>query len=76
MFIKEYEIKVPSGEFIDLVRILGRYGLRFEFSNEYIKANDNPFHPNAWRIFKIYATHKQMTMIEADMNIVSKYFLH
>lgn len=76
MFINEYEIKVASSEFIDVVRLLGRYGLRFEFSGEYIKATENPFQPSCWRIFKIYATRKQMDLIKADMNIVAKYFLH
>lgn len=77
MFIKEYELKVASSEFVDVVRILGRYGLRFEFTNEYIKVNpEDPFRPISWRIIKVYASHKQMERIGTDMGIVSKYFLH
>lgn len=77
MFIKEYEIKVAASEFVDVMRILGRYGLRFEFTNEYVKVNpEDPFHPICWRIIKIHATGKQMQMIETDMGIIARYFLH
>lgn len=61
MFTKNHEVTITSGFAMDLVKVLGKYGVRFEVSDEYFDELD-PKH--IWyRNFTIRASDRRFKKI-------------
>lgn len=70
MFIKQLTLQVNSKDVVNFVRLLGRFGMRFEISNEYCKADDlDPSRKNWFRRFVIYGTRRKLTKFCGAINI-------
>lgn len=61
MFTKNHRITIESGFAMDLVRVLGKYGVKFEVTDEYRRDNDTSL--TWYRDFIIHATRRKMIMI-------------
>jgi hypothetical protein len=60
MFNKKYECKIGEMEALDFVRILGKYGMRFEVSDQYFEVDPkDPNHKLGFRTIKFWASKKQ-----------------
>jgi hypothetical protein len=69
MFINTYETNVESGNVVQFVRILGKIGLRFKMSDEWcVTDNLDPVKKIWYRTFRIYATKKQLKLIQNELN--------
>lgn len=69
MLTKTYETNVESGNVVQFVRILGKIGLRFKMSDEWYVADDlDPAKKIWYRTFRIYATKKQLKLIQNELN--------
>jgi hypothetical protein len=70
-------VEVNSHEVIDIVRLLGHFGLKFEVSDEYCRATDPISNRKEWfRTFVIYGTRKQLAEFCNARQLVLKYLLH
>lgn len=65
MFKKNHKVRIECGEDLDFIKILGKYGVKFEMSE--------PFHRNhpkkgriRYRVFTIRATQRTYKKILAD----------
>lgn len=67
MFTKKWSVVVEDTSVVSYVRILGKYGVQFEMSDEwYIDDQIDPNHKHWYRTFGIYATKKTMTAIDRE----------
>lgn len=67
MFTKNYEVKIESANTMDLIKILGHYGLKFEVGDEYIDYTDPE---RKWfRDLVIRATKQQMSKLREAIRI-------
>lgn len=77
MFIYEMKLEVSSYEVVDIVRLLGRFGFRFEISDEYCKVDDlDPDRKRWFRRFKIYGRKKKLNEFIEARKIIFNYHLH
>ena len=77
MFTYEKKFEVNSHEVIDVVRLLGRFGLRFEISDEYSKVDDlDPNRKVRFRRFVIYGNRKELTAFFEARKLIREYHLH
>ncbi len=64
MFTKKYEVIVESRNVVRFVRILGKFGVRFEMGDEWDSGDQLDPRKKTWyRTFRIYTTAKQMDRI-------------
>ena len=69
MFTNVCETNVESGNVVQFVRILGKFGVRFKMSDEWFVADDLDPAKKTWcRTFRIYATKKQLNLIRNELN--------
>lgn len=69
MFTNTYETNVESGNVVRFVRILGKIGVRFKMSDEWFVTDDLDPAKKTWcRTFRIYATKKQLKLIQSELN--------
>lgn len=74
-FTKRFEVN--SNDVMDVVRLLGRFGLRFEFSDEYWAIDEqNPNHKQLRRRFRVKGTLEQLKNFNLAKDIIMKYNLH
>lgn len=74
MFEKTYKATVESGEFENFVRLLGKHGMRFDFTNLKIVSDPvDPWRVNASREFKITATPWKWKRLKKDIELISMY---
>lgn len=77
MFTYEKKFEVNSHEVIDVVRLLGRFGLRFEISDEYSRVDDlDPNRKVRFRLFTIYGTRKELSAFFEARRLIKNYHLH
>lgn len=77
MFIYEMKLEVNSQEVVDIVRLLGRFGFKFEISDEYCKVDDlDPNRKRWFRRFKIYGRKKKLKKFIEARKIIFNYHLH
>lgn len=77
MFTYEMKMEVNSHEVVDVVRLLGKFGMRFDISNEYSKVDDlNPTHKIRFRQFTIYGTRKELKAFFSARKLIASYHLH
>lgn len=77
MFTYEMKIEVNSHEVIDVVRLLGSLGLRFEISDEYSRVDDlDPNRKVRFRRFVIYGSRKELKAFFAARKLIRDYHLH
>lgn len=68
MFKTKIRIRIGSQDVIDFVRLLGRFGLKFEFSDEYSIVDDiDPDRKLRWRRFYVYGTRRQLKRFEKEL---------
>lgn len=71
------KMEVNAHEVIDIVRLLGRYGLKFDISDEYYRVDDlDTTRKERFRLFVIYGTRKQLAEFLNARNIIVDYQLH
>ena len=71
MLTKTYETNVESGNVVQFVRILGKIGVRFKMSDEWFVADNlDPAKKTWYRTFRIYATKKQLKLIQSEVDKV------
>ena len=71
MHTKIYETNVESGNVVQFVRILGKIGIRFKMSDEWCVTDDLDPAKKIWfRTFRIYATKKQLKLIQNEVDKV------
>ena len=74
-FKKKFEIN--SHDVIDFLRLLGRFGLKFEFSDEYYTIDElDPNRKKRWRMFIVKGTRKQLKEFLTARDIIAKYLTH
>jgi hypothetical protein len=74
-FKKKFEIN--SHDVIDFLRLLGRFGLKFEFSDEYWTIDElDPDRKKRWRRFVVEGTRKQLKELYLARDIIAKYLAH
>jgi hypothetical protein len=77
MFTYETKMEVNSHEVIDVVRLLGSLGLRFEISNEYSRGDAlEPNRKVCFRRFVVYGTRKELKAFFAARKLIQNYHLH
>lgn len=77
MFTFKKKFEINSYEVIDFVRLLGRFGLRFEFSDEYCIVDElDPSQKQRWRMFVVRGTRKQLRDFYQARDIIAKYHAH
>lgn len=79
MFNREIRkrFEVNSHEVIDFVRLLGRFGLRFQISDEYYVFDDiDPNKKERFRRFTVFGTKKQLNEFYEARDILYRYLLH
>ena len=59
-----YDMTVESGNVVGFVRILGKYGIRFDMGDEWnLVDNIDPTKKRWYRTFRLYTSKKQMKII-------------
>lgn len=77
MFTRKLKMEVKASEVVDVVRLLGKFGLRFEFTNEYRKGNTfNSNGQNWFRMFTVYGRRKKLAEFTKVRQIIFDYRLH
>ena len=77
MFIRKMKMEVNSHEVVDVVRLLGRFGFKFDISNEYCKVDDlDSDRICRFRMFTIYGTRKQLSAFCEARKMIFNYHLH
>lgn len=76
MFTIRKKFEINNHEVIDFVRLLGRYGLRFKVSDEYIvkDVDDKPI--DRYRCFMVYGTRKQIGELLDARDMIKEYLMH
>ena len=77
MFTFKKKFEINSHEVIDFVRLLGRFGLKFEFSDEYSTIDElDPTRKQRWRMFIVKGTWRQLKEFYQARDIIMKYHAH
>lgn len=77
MFTYKEEFEINSHDVIDFVRLLGRIGMRFEFSDEYCMRDDlDPTRKIRFRRFYVTGTRRQFNKFYEARDMLWKYRLH
>lgn len=77
MFTFKKKIEVRSHDVIDFLRLVGRFGLKFEFSDEYCTIDElDPNRKLRWRMFIVRGTWKQLREFDQARDIIAKYRIH
>lgn len=77
MFKFKKKFEVSSHDVIDFLRLLGRFGLEFEFSDEYWTIDElDPDRKQRWRRFTVKGTRKQLKDFLTARDIIAKYLAH
>jgi hypothetical protein len=77
MFKFKKKFEVSSHDVIDFLRLLGRFGLKFEFSDEYYTVDElDPRHKQRWRLFIVKGTLRQLREFYQARDIIVKYHIH
>lgn len=70
MFTKNFRVTIESGFAMDLARILGKYGIKFEVTDEYYCDADSN---RSWRRdFVIHTTKRKMVKIRKEYKNMKK----
>ena len=73
MFTIKRKFEVESHEVIDFVRLIGRFGLKFKISDEYVVENPDKTTKERRRRFIIYGTHRQLSDFLEAREIIYDY---
>lgn len=77
MFTFKKKFEVSSHDVIDFLRLLGRFGLKFEFSDEYYTIDElDPNRKQRWRMFIVKGTLRQLREFYQARDIIVKYHIH
>ena len=77
MFTCKKKFEVKSHEVVDFVRLLGRVGLKFEFTDEYCVTDElDSSRKVRYRRFYVKGTRRQMMRFYEARDILFKYRLH
>lgn len=77
MFKREMRMEVKSCEVVDVVRLLGKFGLKFEFTNEYRRGDTLSSNGQNWfRRFTVYGTKKKLKAFVEARQVIYNYRLH
>lgn len=72
---KRFEINIH--EFVDFVRLLGRYGLKFKFSDKYeVTSERDEDKKEQFRRFDVFGTRRQLSEFMETRDIILNYHLH
>jgi hypothetical protein len=70
-------MEVNSQEVVDTVRLQGRFGFKFEISDEYCKVDDlDPARKRWYRQFKVYGRKKMLNKFIEARKIIHNYLVH
>lgn len=76
MFERKYNFKIEEREIVAFVRLLGRFGFKFEMSD--VRTNIDCFGmkpPVLYRVFKVYATPWKIARLRDTIQILANYNL-
>ena len=77
MFKFKKKFEVSNHELIDFIRLLGRFGLEFEFGDEYYTLDElNPHRKLRYRCFVVKGTYKQLKEFYIARDIIANYLAH
>ena len=77
MFTCKKKFEINSYEVVDFIRLLGRIGMQFEFSDEYCVADElDSAKQVRCRMFHVKGTRKQMAKFYEARDLLAKYHLH
>lgn len=71
---KKFEIN--THEIMDFVRLLGRFGLKFKMSDEYVVKDIDDKPVNRYRCFIVLGTRKQIGELLDARDIIMEYHKH
>lgn len=76
MFTYQTKIEVDSREVVEVVRLLGQFGLKFKISDEYCKVDDLDHSRKVWfRKFMIYGSRRKLAKFSVARNIIRINYL-
>lgn len=77
MFEQKKKFDVASSEVIDFVRLLGRFGMKFQISEEYMYVDDkDPNRKHYFRRFYVFGTRREFNDFFEARDILLNYHLH
>ena len=77
MFTTKRKFEIISGEVIDFARLLGRFGLKFRISDEYVVDSGEGIHDKEhYRRFVVYGTRRQLADLLEAQEIIYDYRMH
>lgn len=77
MFTIKRKIEIESHEVMDFVRLLGRFGLKFKISEEYVVENPEKNTKDRYRRFIVYGTYRQLSELFETREIIYEYkYMH
>lgn len=76
MFTIRRKFEVECHEVMDFVRLLGRFGLKFKVSDEYVAEHLEDRTMNRFRRFVVFGTRRQLSDFLEAREIICDYHLH
>lgn len=73
MFTIKRKFEIENHEVMDFVRLLGRFGLKFKVSEEYLVENVEQNTKNRYRRFVVYGTYRQLSDFLEAREIIYDY---
>lgn len=73
MFTIKRKFEIESHEVMDFVRLIGRFGLKFKVSDEYIVEDPEKNTKDRYRRFIIYGTYRQLGDFLEAREIIHEY---
>lgn len=76
MFDRKYSFKIEERETVAFVRLLGRFGFRFDMSDVRWSVDSFGFKPSVqYRVFKVYTNPWKMARFRETIRILANYNL-
>lgn len=73
MFTMKRKYEIVSDEVMNFVRLIGRFGLKFKVSDEYVVDDPEKNTKTRYRRFVIYGTHRQLSDFQEAKDIIYDY---
>lgn len=76
MFERKYNFRIDEQDCVPFVRLLGRFGLKFEMSDVYVSGTCLGMRPaTQYRVFKVFATPWKMEKFRDTIKLLAEYGL-
>lgn len=76
MFERKYNFKIEENQVVAFIRLLGRFGFKFDMSDVRVSVDCFGFKPTVqYRVFKVYTTPWKMAKFRETIQILANYNL-